>query len=82
MTPHREWFCEYEKYNGDVFLGDNKSTKIIGHGIVKLLLNYGRIKTLLGVFHIPGLAINLISVIKMVDADVKNVFKKDRCKMV
>jgi hypothetical protein len=24
MTPHREWFCEYEKYDGgDVFLGDD-----------------------------------------------------------
>ncbi|WP_156294609.1 C2HC-type zinc finger protein, partial [Serratia oryzae] len=23
MTPHREWFFEYEKYNGNVFLGDD-----------------------------------------------------------
>jgi hypothetical protein len=24
MTPHREWFSEYEKYDGgDVFLGDD-----------------------------------------------------------
>jgi hypothetical protein len=24
MTPHREWFCENEKYNGgDIFLGDD-----------------------------------------------------------
>jgi hypothetical protein len=31
MTPHREWFCEYEKYEGgDVFLGDNSTTKIVG----------------------------------------------------
>jgi hypothetical protein len=31
MTPHREWFCEYEKYNGgDVFLGDDSTTRIIG----------------------------------------------------
>ena len=28
MTPHREWFCEYEKYDGgDVFLGDDSTTK-------------------------------------------------------
>ena len=27
FTPHREWFCEYEKYDGgDVFLGDDPST--------------------------------------------------------
>jgi hypothetical protein len=29
MTPHKEWFCEYEKYNGgDVFLGDDSKTRI------------------------------------------------------
>jgi hypothetical protein len=30
MTPHREWFCEYEKYNGgNVILGYDSRTKII-----------------------------------------------------
>jgi hypothetical protein len=29
MTPHREWLCEYEQYDGcDVFLGDESTTKI------------------------------------------------------
>jgi hypothetical protein len=31
MNPHREWFCEYERYDGgDVFLGNDSTTKIIG----------------------------------------------------
>jgi hypothetical protein len=31
MTPHREWFYEYERYEGgDVFLGDDSTTKIVG----------------------------------------------------
>ena len=31
MTPYREWFCEYERYDGgDVFLGDESTTKIVG----------------------------------------------------
>jgi hypothetical protein len=31
MTPHREWFCEYERYDeGNVFLGDDSITIIIG----------------------------------------------------
>jgi hypothetical protein len=35
MTPHKEWICEYEKYDGgDVFLGDNLTTKIVGQGRV------------------------------------------------
>jgi hypothetical protein len=58
MTPHREWFCEYEKYDGgDVFLGDDSTSKIMGRGMVKLFLKDGRIITLPGVLHIPKLAI-------------------------
>ena len=27
MTPHKEWFCEYERYDGgNVFLGDDSTT--------------------------------------------------------
>jgi hypothetical protein len=55
MTPHREWFSEYEKYDrGDVFLGDDLTTKIMGGGRVKLMLKYGRIRTHPRVFHIIG----------------------------
>ena len=78
MTPHREWFYEYEKYNGNVFLGDDSPKKTMGHGRVKLLLNDGRIKTLPGVLRIPGLARNLISVNKMANAGVKTIFEKDK----
>ena len=57
MTPHRNWFCEYEELEGgDVLLGDDSPTKIIGKGKVQLILKDGRRGTLLGVLHIPGLA--------------------------
>ena len=47
FTPHREWFCEYEKYDGgDVFLGDDRKVRIIGRGKVKLKLKGGRVRTL------------------------------------
>jgi hypothetical protein len=83
MTPHREWFCEYEKYDGgDVFLGDESTTKIMGRGRVKLLLKYGRIRTLLGVLHIPKLARSLIYVSKLDDAGVDTILGKGTCKMV
>ena len=83
FTPHREWFCKYEKYDGgDVFLGDDRKARIIGRGKVKLKLQGGRVRTLSGVLHIPALARNLISVSKLNDAGVKTVFKKDTCKMV
>jgi hypothetical protein len=83
MTPHKEWFSEYEKYDGgDVFLGDESTTKILGHGRVKLLLKYGRIRTLPGVLHIPKVAKSLISVSKMEYAGVDTIFGKGTWKMV
>eukprot|EP00253_Pinus_taeda_P020594 PITA_20594 len=83
FTPHREWFCEYEKYDGgDVFLGDDRKGRIISHGKVKLKLQGGRVRTLSGVLHIPALARIMISISKMDDVGVKIVFEKDTCKMV
>jgi hypothetical protein len=83
MTPHREWFFEYEKYDGgDVFLGDDLTKKILGCGRVKLLLKDGMIRTLPRVLHIPKLARSLIFVRKMDDAGVATVFGKNTCKMV
>jgi hypothetical protein len=83
MNPHREWFSKYEKYDGgDVFLGDNLTTKILGRGRVKLLLKDGRIRTLLGVLHIPKVARSLIYVSKLDDAGMDTVFGKNTCKMV
>ena len=83
FTPHREWFCEYEKYDGDdFFLEDGRKARIVGHGKVKLKLQGGRVRTLLRVLHIPALARNLIYVSKLDDAGVKRVFEKDTCKMV
>jgi hypothetical protein len=83
MNPHKEWLYEYKKYDGgDVFLGDDSTAKILGHGRVKLLLIDGRIRTLLGVLHIPKLARSLIFVSKLSDAGVKTVFEKNTCKMV
>ena len=35
MTPHRNWFCEYEELKGgDVPLGDDSLKRIIGRGKV------------------------------------------------
>jgi hypothetical protein len=83
MTPYREWFCEYERYDGgNVFLGDESIARIIGRGKVKLRLIDGRIITLPGVFHIPILSRNLIFVRKMDDAEVKTIFEKETSRMI
>ena len=63
-------------------MGDDRKARILGCGKVMLKLQGGRVKTLLGVVHIPTLAKNMISVIKLDDAGVKAVFEKDNYKMV
>jgi hypothetical protein len=83
MTPHREWFYEYERYDGgDVFLGDESTNKIIGRGKVNLNLMDGRIRTLPSALHIQGLEKKLIYVRKIDDSGVKIVFEKETCGMV
>ena len=83
MTPHREWLCEYERYDGgNVFLGDDSTTKIIGRGKFKLRLIDGRIRTLPCFLHIPSLAIKFSFVRKMDDARVKTIFEKETYMMV
>jgi hypothetical protein len=83
MTPHKEWFCEYEQYDGgDVFLGDDSTTRIVGRGRVQMTLQDGRKRTLPGVLHILGLEKNLIFVSKMSDTGVHTLFQKDLCNMV
>jgi hypothetical protein len=83
MTAHREWFCEYERYDGgNVFLGEDSTTRIIGRGKFMLRLINGRIRTQFGVLHIPGLVRNLISIRKMDDAGVKTIFEKETYRMV
>ena len=83
MTPRREWFCEYEKYDGgNGFLGDDSTTRIIGRVKVKLRLTDGRIRKLPSVLHIPGLARNLIFVRKMGNPVVKTVFEKETYRLI
>jgi len=83
MTPHREWFCEYERYDGgDVFLGYELIAKIVGQGNIKLKLMYDLIRTLPSVLYIPILARNFICVSNMDDASVKIVFEKEIYRMV
>jgi hypothetical protein len=78
MTPHREWFYEYERYDaGNFFLGDDSTTRIIGQGKVKLRLIDRRIRKFLGVLHIPGLVKILIYVSKMDDAGIKTIFEME-----
>ena len=71
MTPNRNWFSKYENFNGGkVYLGDNSVLDIVGRGSICVKFSDGRIRRFDGVLHIPGLARNLLSVSKLIDAGV------------
>ena len=55
---------------------------IFAHCKVKIRFLDGRIRNINGVLHIPGLARNLLSIKKLIDAGVQVVFYDVRCKIV
>jgi hypothetical protein len=61
-------WCIWKYNKGDILLGDNLISKIMGCGQVNLLLKDERIKILHRVLHILDLNRNLIYVSKMSDA--------------
>ena len=82
MKPHRNWLCDYEELEGGgVVIGYDSLTKIIGRGKFQLILKDERKGTLSGVLHILCLDQNLISISRMGDVGVQNVFEKDTCKL-
>ena len=82
MTSHGKWFCEYKNYiPGEVFIGYESKTKIIGNRGVKIFLKYERITNLLGILHILYLEKTLKYVSKMGDASVYVVFERGTCEM-
>lgn len=83
ITPIRNWFSKYEKFNGGkVYLGDNSFLDIVGHGNVHVKLSNGRTRTFDGVLHILGLARNMLSISKLIDVGVHVQFSEAGMKMV
>ena len=55
MTPNRNWFSKYEKFDGGkVYLGDNSVLDIVGCGSIHVKFSDGRIRRFDGVLHILG----------------------------
>ena len=64
MSYNRDWYDEYyEKYDGThIYLGDNKSPKVIGYGVISFNLPDGQFKQIHNVMYVLGIKNNLISV--------------------
>ncbi|GJZ67186.1 retrovirus-related pol polyprotein from transposon TNT 1-94 [Tanacetum coccineum] len=62
ITPHREWFINFEEHEEVVYITDKTLLTTHGIGFVRLLNKDGTIVTLKGVRYSPKLKKNLISV--------------------
>jgi hypothetical protein len=81
MCGIKEWFFDLDTtFRETVRLGDNSQMKVVGKGNVKLQLN-GMIQVITGVYYIPELKNNLLSISQLQQKQITVVFKEDCCKV-
>ncbi|KAK3010279.1 hypothetical protein RJ639_011887 [Escallonia herrerae] len=62
MSPNRDWFATYLSFDGGkVLMGNDVTCKVIEIGSIHIRLQYGIVRTLSDVRHVPELRKNLIS---------------------
>ena len=81
MSSNRDWCDEYyEKFDGThIYLGDNRSHKVLSYGVISANLPDGQFKQIPNVMCVPGIKNNLISVYAITDNDMKVEFDKYKC---
>ena len=73
MSCNKYWYDEYyEKYDGThIYLGDNRSHKVLGYGVISVNLPGGHFKQIHNVMYVPGIKKNLISISVITNNDMK-----------
>jgi hypothetical protein len=81
MSCHKEWYDEYyENIDGThIYLGDNRSHKVQGYGVISVNLPNGQLRQIHDVMYVPGIKKNLIYVSTITDNNLKVEFGKLRC---
>ena len=65
-----------------VFMGDSRSTPVIGKGKVLFKLNYGKVFALGDVLHVPDIHWNLVSVSLLGKARMRILFDSDKIVLI
>ena len=81
MSCNRDWFDEYHE-NTDgihIYLGDNRSHKVKGYGVICVKLPNGQIKQIHNVMYVPGIKKNLIYVSTITDQNMILEFMQSQC---
>ena len=81
MSCRKEWFNEYnEKLDGThIYLGDNRSHKVQGYGIIKVKFSNGQLRQIHNVMYVPGIKKILISISTITENDLKVEFGQYQC---
>ena len=81
MSCNRDLYDEYyEKFDGThIHLGDNRSHKVLGYGVISVNLPDGQFKQIHNVMYVPGIKKYLISISSIADNDMKVEFDKYKC---
>ena len=77
----KEWFDEYHESTNEthIYLGDNRSHKIQGYGVVCVNLPNGQMKRIHNVLYVPGIKKNLIFVLSITDQNLNVEFMQSHC---
>ena len=78
MSCNRYWYdAYYEKYDGThIDLGDKRSHKALGYGVISVNLTDGQFKQIHNVMYVLGIKNNLIFVFAITNTDMKVEFDK------
>lgn len=80
ICTNRNMLAEYEEVNDgeNVFLGDARTTKVVGKGKVVLKLTSGKNLILNAILHVPDMRRNLVSGFLLNKAGLKLVFESNK----
>nr|KYP40819.1 Retrovirus-related Pol polyprotein from transposon TNT 1-94 [Cajanus cajan] len=81
MCGVKRWFIDLdEQFREVVKLGDGRTLSVMGRGNVKLCVE-GRIQIITGVYYIPNLMNNLLSIGQLQQKKLKIIFDDDKCRV-
>jgi len=81
MCGKKEYFSNFnEKFRESVKLGNNTSMVVSGKGNIRLQVN-GIAQIITGVFYVPELKNNLLSIGQLQEKGLTNLFQNGKCKV-
>ena len=81
ICGNRSAFTSYttlKEEEEQVFMGDSRSTLVIGKGKVLIKLTFGKVLALSDVLHVPNIRWNLVSISLLEKARVRILFDSDK----